>query len=383
MTRAIKFDDVEQWIRLQALPLWSTRGVDSKHGGFVEHLTLDAGDAKVPYKRVRAQARQVYCFSHAALLGLSSNAAEVADSGWRFLMTHGRRADGAWVRRLSPEGAVLDATSDAYDLAFVLFAHAWRYRLAPDRAVLDSALSTLDALDLTLAHQNGLGWLAEEGDTGPRQQNPHMHLMEAAIELAEATGHPRFFELATTIGALFCKHIVEPGTGILREFFADDWSVLNSEAGDFVEPGHQMEWVWILNRAQDVLGQDFRPEMQALNGFAEAHGIAAGTGLTVDRFTLGTRTQSLRSRSWPQTEALKSNLAMFERFSVDTRGRIAVCVDNLLDRYLAPAPRGTWIDQLDGEGLPDVDKIPSTTLYHLLLAFTELLRLRPRLEALD
>lgn len=382
MQREIRFDAVESWIKDAALPFWAEHGVDRVGGGFVEHLTLKADNGNAPFKRVRAQARQIYCFSHAVLLGLSPVGAEIADHGWRFLSAHGRRADGAWVRRLGPDGGVLDPTCDAYDMAFVLFAHAWRYRVTQDPQVLESALATCDALQRILGHPNGLGWLAEEGDKGPRQQNPHMHLIEAAIELAEATGHQRFFELGRSIAALFRDRILNPETGALREFFADDWSPLDTAAGRLVEPGHQMEWAWILHHAQTRFDQDFTHEIQLLYQNAERHGVVAGTGLTIDQVDVDGAVVSARSRSWPQTEALKANLAMFERFSLDTRERIAVCTDNLLERYLAPAPRGTWIDQLDAEGRPDVDKIPSTTLYHIMLAFTELLRLRPRLTAL-
>ena len=72
---------------------------------------------------------------------------------------------------------------------------------------------------------------------------------------------------------------------------------------------------------------------------------------------------------------------MFEHAGLDTRARVARCVDNLLDRYLAVQPAGAWVDQLDAEGRPAVDKLPASTFYHVMLAFTELLRLEPKLSA--
>ena len=61
------------------------------------------------------------------------------------------------------------------------------------------------------------------------------------------------------------------------------------------------------------------------------------------------------------------------------RARIREAVDLLLDRYLAIEPRGGWIDRLDREGRPAADTIPASILYHLLVGFTELLRLEARL----
>ncbi|WP_426029402.1 AGE family epimerase/isomerase [Caulobacter sp. DWP3-1-3b2] len=377
----IRFDDVASWIKDYALPYWFSVGVDRENGGFVEHLDLNAANVGGEYKRTRAQARQIYCYSQAALLNLHPQAEEAAAHGWRFLTDNARLADGAYARRLTPDGTVLDATCDAYDMAFVLFAHAWWYRVSGEAEVVRSALSALTALNARLRHPNGLGWLAEEGDTGPRQQNPHMHMIEAAIELADATGRSEFFELACEILLLFRERIIDEESGVLRELFAADWSPLDSPAGLLVEPGHQMEWAWILNRAGPVLGVDASDLARALYASAERYGVAKETGLTFDQVDIDGRVIAASHRSWPQTEALKANLAMLETDGLDTRERIGVCTRNLLDRYLDTTPRGVWIDHLDARGEPMVDKIPSTTFYHLQLAFTELLRLRTRIEA--
>ncbi|MDB5452886.1 MAG: Mannose-6-phosphate isomerase [Caulobacteraceae bacterium] len=378
---SIRFDEVEQWLFEAAWPFWARAGVDRADGGFVEFLTLEGRDGGAPFKRTRAQARQIYCFSQAALMGFAPGA-EIADHGWRFLMQNGRREDGAWVRQMGRSGGVLDPTCDLYDMSFVLYAHAWRYRATQDPAVIDSALATVEATNRFLRHPTQPGWLAEEGDAGPRQQNPHMHLLEAAVELASATGHPLFADLAREVAELFARRFYDPKAGVLREFFADDWSPLPGPTGDIVEPGHLMEWAWLLYRAQDLLGLKLGPQAEAMVDFTLAHGRAPATGLVYDQVDSAGAVLKADHRSWPQTETIKGLLARFEHGGGDTRAEIAVSVDNLLGRFLAPAPRGTWIDHFDADGRPLVDKIPSTTLYHLQLAFTELLRLRPRLEAL-
>ena len=54
--------------------------------------------------------------------------------------------------------------------------------------------------------------------------------------------------------------------------------------------------------------------------------------------------------------------------------------DLLLDRHLAWEPAGTWMDCFDAEGRPVADHIPASILYHVLLAFAELLRLEDRIK---
>ena len=55
------------WMREIALPFWASRGVDSKHGGFVEELQTDGSPSDPGFKRVRVQGRQLFSFATAAL----------------------------------------------------------------------------------------------------------------------------------------------------------------------------------------------------------------------------------------------------------------------------------------------------------------------------
>lgn len=377
----IRFEAVRRWLFDEAWPFWAKNGVDRQHGGFVEHLDLAGRDAGAPFKRMRSQTRQIFCFAQAALLGWEQGR-EIALGGWRFLQVHGRRPDGGWVRRMGRAGGVVDPVVDAYEVAFVLFVHAWMYRLRPDPQLVTDAATVVDLLDRQLGRADGRGWLPEEGCEEPLQQNPHMHLMEAAVELALATGDVRFAALTRRIADLAFAHLIEADTGVLREYFDSAWRPLAGEPGRVVEPGHQLEWVWLLLRAEPVLGVSPRPVATALYRSAERCGIDSATGLVYDCVDVESRVLSPHHRLWAQTEALKASLAMLEQTGLDTRRRIVGCVDNLLDRYLHPArPAGTWIDHLAADGAPMIDKIPATSLYHLQLAFAELLRLQPLLES--
>ncbi len=60
---------VRHWMFEEALPFWAEHGVDRAFGGYVEQLSLDGSDAAVDFKRTRVICRQIYVFSHAALLG--------------------------------------------------------------------------------------------------------------------------------------------------------------------------------------------------------------------------------------------------------------------------------------------------------------------------
>ena len=362
----------------QALPLWSTVGLDRERGGSVEVLDLAGQEGASAIKRTRVQARQVYVFSHGHLLGWAGPGLESAEHCWRFLADHARRSDGAWVRAMARDGAVIDANADAYDIAFVLHALAWRHRIGDDSA-LSQAHATLQALDRTLAIAPGLGWRTAEDVPAPLWQNPHMHLLEAALELTAASDDERFAQMARDIVMLFRDRMFDRGLGVLPEFFEPGWRPIGGAARQ-VEPGHQYEWTWLLLRAAKLFGLDLAAEARALYAFAEAQGPDRDTRLIDDVLEGDDLIRRRTFRTWPQTEALKANLAMFEAFGLDTRARVAEITDQLLDRYLAVTPAGAWQDRFDEAWRPLAADTPASTLYHVFLAFTELLRLEPLLS---
>ena len=63
---------------------------------------------------------------------------------------------------------------------------------------------------------------------------------------------------------------------------------------------------------------------------------------------------------------------MLRRGDLGAAQRIATGVDHLLSHHFAGCPRGAWIDQFDAQGLPCVDKIPASSLYHVMMAYGEL-----------
>ena len=113
-----------------------------------------------------------------------------------------------------------------------------------------------------------------------------MHLTEACLAAHEATGEVRFAEAARRLVELFRTKLFDVKTGTLAEYFTDDWSRGPGDDGRIVEPGHLMEWCWILNQARKQLGMDTGAEIRAAIRFAETHGVDAATGVTYNSVQL-------------------------------------------------------------------------------------------------
>lgn len=364
---------VRSWLFEDAFPFWAEKGVDRVHGGFVERLSLRAEAENPGFKRTRVTGRQIYVFSQASLLGFQPGA-NCAKHGYDFLISKtwmGR--EKGWARTVRTDGTVLDATADLYDNAFALYALGWYYRLSGDQSAMEYAFATLDFLDRNMRQRCG-GFLHEMPSQGWRQQNPHMHLLEAALSNFEASRHSRFAELALELIELFRTRIFDWTTGTLPEFFENDWQKAAGPDGRITEPGHQFEWVWILQNAKRLLNVEVDDIAQALLASANRHGICARTGATFNQVRDDGQLLDGGSRSWPNTERIKAAIAEAELWGNDPYPVIEEAAKVLFTRHLNVEQRGTWMDAFDASWGQNVAFIPASTLYHVVLAFAEILR---------
>jgi mannose/cellobiose epimerase-like protein (N-acyl-D-glucosamine 2-epimerase family) len=376
----LPFGEVRAWMFEGALPFWAASGVDPSHGGFLEELGFDGEPTDCSFKRVRVICRQIYVFSHALVLGWAPGA-ELSRLGFDYLLDKARLPDGGWARVLSRAGDVIDPTPDLYDLSFVLFAMAWRYRASGDEAALRCAHETLDYMHARMRAPGGEGFYPKWPPTGVRLQNPHMHFAEASIAAFEATADERFLDQAGELIGLFRRRLFDGRT--LGERFTEDWRRLPGEEGRTLEPGHHFEWAWILAQYQRLKGADLSAEAYALASFAERFGVDAGSGAVFDAVGDDGAPLKTTSRAWTNTERIKAWLALFELTGRDPRREVAGSLRLLFGRYFAGLPLGLWLDQFDAEGRALSKAAPASIVYHLFLAFSEVLRLQPQLIALD
>lgn len=374
---AIPFGEVRRWMFDVALPLWADQGVDRVDGGFVEQLDFAGRDKGLDYKRTRVTCRQIYVFSHAAILGWKDGL-KIAEHGVSFLRKAWLGPDGGWARTLTRDGAVKDGTPDLYDIAFALFALGWYVRATGDEEAAALARQTLTFAQTHMRGPNGEGFLHEKPAAGWRQQNPHMHMLEAALSCFEATQDGRYGDQAIELTHLFRDRFFDPRTRTLAEYFADDWSRAQGDAGRIIEPGHQFEWAWILANQNRLLGTDTGDLIRGLVDFAERYGVDPATAATFNQVRDDGNPIDRGSRTWPNTERVKGHIALYDMFGESPQRAVAGSTRLLLDRYLATERPGLWIDLFDASGAPQSANVPTSTLYHVFLAFAEVLRLEQK-----
>ncbi|MHA7871505.1 MAG: AGE family epimerase/isomerase, partial [Hyphococcus sp.] len=182
--------------------------------------------------------------------------------------------------------------------------------------------------------------------------------------LFEATNDVRYLDHATSVYALFDKFFFDKERFVVREFFDNALAPAQSAEHDIIEPGHMMEWAWLINTyARYVSGVDgdIFPTLyhRALKLGAEPSGFLA------DRVMLGAPELSGGRRLWPQTEYVRASIMMARRGDQRAAANGAQMINKLLDTYLNQPVAGLWCDQYHLSGEPAATDVPASILYHL------------------
>ncbi len=370
---------LKSWALDEALPLWSSAGFDPRWGGFHERLTYDGTPIEAAPRRLMVQARQIYVYAHADLLGwrpdYDQRVAQTVDTMVKKFL----RVDGkpGFVHSVNADGTVADPKRDAYAYAFVLFGLAWALRRGPDARMLALVEETIADLDTQFAIHGG-GYLTElPVRSHERLQNPHMHLMEAFLALFESTQDGRFLARAGAIFDLFKAHFFAYQPPVLVEYFDNRWQPAAGQRGRLWEPGHQFEWAWLLRCFARLGGGDTSRYIGLLHERAWSSGRDAA-GLVVDECDAASGHTKGSRRCWPQTEALKSLSVEAEvgdeAVAAECSKNATILVENLERIFLATPTPGGWIDHVDANGTKLAASMPASTLYHIFLAIAELNR---------
>jgi mannose-1-phosphate guanylyltransferase/mannose-6-phosphate isomerase len=354
---------LRQWLFVSALPVWWTLGADHVGGGF--HEALDAAAQPAPaLRRARVQARQIYSYATAGALGWRGPWKQAVEHGLYYFLTHYGRSDGLIRTLVSVNGAALNETAMLYDQAFALLALASAAKALPDReeTLTRSAVQLLDSLNKTRRAKRGFTEVA--GPT-PYQANPHMHLLEAALAWEAVSADKAWADLADELAELALSALIDRSSGALREHFDESWTPAAGLDGRIVEPGHQFEWSWLLERWGVARGRaDARQAARRLFEIGTG-GIDAVRGVAVNALLDDLSVHDAGARLWPQTEWLKASLIL-------GRESQATAAANALGLYLEGLPPGLWRDRLNSDGSFVSEPAPASSLYHIVCAIAEL-----------
>jgi mannose/cellobiose epimerase-like protein (N-acyl-D-glucosamine 2-epimerase family) len=358
------------WAVRSALPLWAGPGFNKETGRFEERLTMAGKPILDIPIRLTVQARQVFSYAVAARRGWYNGAREVVEQAYAAMVRDYYRPDGkdGWVYSINHDGSIADPRRDLYLHAFALLAIASYVEVTGRKDALALAVETIAFLDDKMRVRDTGGFVEALPASDPvRRQNPHMHLFECMLALWRVTGDDKYRRRADELFVLFRNHWFQPGPGVLAEYFDRNLRVAPGEAGQIVEPGHHSEWIWLLREYEKATGENVQGYVDALYAHVERHGYDAN-GIMFDEVLIDGRVRLGTHRTWPATEAIKSNVVEAARGRPGAEKRLLAQIDVLLNRFFATETPGGWIDRLGEDGKPVTDYMPGSTLYHVICA---------------
>jgi len=395
--------EFERQITGQLLPWWYDRTVDWDRGGYL--LSEDArGNARpATEKQLVSQARMIWGFSHAIVEGYRDpkrDYLKAARQGYEFLRRQFRdEINGGYYWKTDLQGHALVDRKYLYGQAFAVYALVEYHRASRDAAPLADALELYRAVQQHAHDGTNGGWgehftrdwqLITTQDSqievevaGLKSANAHLHWMEALTELFAVTRDASVRESLAEAVTINRTRFYPPTPGRACFHRHPDWSLVTDPASAGLSYGHNVEFAWLLLRAEEVLGvPPSWTHFRAMLDHAFRYGWDTERGGLYSRGNDDAPATETEKVWWVQAETLAA-LVVELRERPDLRREQALHhLINFIQAHLADDKTGIWLESVTAEGRPK-----STALAHnwkanyhdlrALMLFVDAFRARP------
>ena len=370
-------DELRQELRQRVLPYWYDTAIDHQHGGFVL-ADRGTGEPDVPEeKQLVSQARMIWGFSLAHTRGWSDSRRDylkAAEQGSRFLLNHFRDdRNGGYFWSTDLTGQPRNRNKIMYGQAFVIYGLVELHRAGGSREPLDRALELYRKLQQQAYDREHGGWIEHFTSewtpilkpapgaivevAGYKSANTHLHLMEAFTELYEATRDPAVRNSLEEALRLNQKYFYPRRAEESCFHRQRDWKPVTDPASAGLSYGHNVEFAWLMIRAERVLGR--RPSWRHFYAHLD-HALKCG----YDHEHGGTYSRGVKDEPatdtdkvwWVQSEMLA---ALTDAWLHKPNPRYGRALDSQLDfirQHQADPRTRVWRDTVRADGSP---KAPS------------------------
>src|SRR5450432_2735601 len=355
------------------LPYWFDTAQDTNHGGYLLADDAVKGRRVPEEKQIVTQSRMVWGFSQAHLAGFSDtnrNYLKAAAQGYHFLLDHFLdRENGGYFWTTDLNGKPLNEGNYLYGESFVIYAFVEYYRASGDKDALNHALELYRTVQTHFHDGKNGGWfehaernwkLLSPGDPrseveiiGYKSANSHLHWMEALTELYDATHDPDVKESlaeALHINSTYFYPDDPARCAFHRQF---DWQLVTAPGSAGLSYGHNVEFAWLMIRAENVLGQ--KPSWKhfyALLDHALKYGYDYEHGGLYSHGVDDQPATDTEKVWWIQAEMLA---ALTDALKHESNASYAAALNQLLQfvkTYQTDPASGIWLYAVSADGKP-------------------------------
>jgi mannobiose 2-epimerase len=356
---------IEGDLRGNILPFWISRVVDGDGHAFFGSLTNDLVVDRDAERGSLLTSRILWTYAAAYSKYRDPAYLAMADHASDDLMLHFHDAKfGGFWWSVSADGTVLRDRKQVYGQAFALYALAEYHAATGRREPLDLAIAAYRLIERHAKSPQG-GYLEAFGRAWepiedmrlsavdlnePKSQNTHLHIMEAYTRLLLVWPDPGLREALTGLVEIMLGRIVNPETGHLGLFFAEDWS----PRYDRISYGHDIEAAWLLTWAADVLkdpGLTARilPLAVRIAEVTLAEGVDADGGVYNQGSPEGLT--DTNKEWWPQAEAVVGFLNAYQLSGQERFASAALRAWDFIEARLIDRRKGEWFRGVTRDGI--------------------------------
>lgn len=367
--------DFQTQLARKILPYWYDTAIDRQNGGYL--LSDDAAKKAPPAteKQLVTQSRMIWGFSHAQLKGFSDtnrNYLKAAEQGYRFLLDHFLDSEqGGYYWTTDVQGKPLDQRKIVYGESFVIYGLVEYYRASGDKGALQHALELYQVLQKHARDAKYGGWIEHfQRDWTPildpnadvivelagcKSANTHLHLLESLTDLYTATHDPDVKKSLSEAVKINCTWFYPKDPGKSAFHRKPDWTLMTGPRSSGVSYGHNVEFAWLVIRAEEALG--LKPSWEHFDGHLD-HALKYGYDRTRGGlYSRGFDDQPATDTDkvwWVQAEMLA---ALTDALHHKPNPAYSEALDKLLQfivTYQADPKDGIWLDTVAADGKPKV-----------------------------
>jgi cellobiose epimerase len=352
--------EAEREVRENILPFWLGL-VDRANGGFFGEVSFSGEVRRAADKGGVLCARLVWTFSQAFLRYQDPAYLAAARHACRFLLNHFWDEEfGGTYYAVDYRGLPADTRKLILPQAFTLYGLAEYYRATREPMALSKAIETFELIErhshdeLHGGYHEGFerSWnpIDRQADSA-KAMDPHLRVMMGYANLLSVWDAPRLRLRLREIVEIFLDHLINPETNHIWLSLRDDWQPTSANYSF----GHDIELVWQLSRAANVLGDGDLSARVTPAALRLAVGVLR-SGVDSDGSLLGKGGPGgLSSEAkdwWPQAESVVGFLNAYQLSGDEKFYQAARKNWEWIQSYLVDRDHGDWYAQLTRERQP-------------------------------
>ena len=407
-------------LRDKMLPYWYNTTVNSRGG----YRVYDPGDrswrAQIrslikskdqsqneSIRGLISQARLLWVFSHAHLLGYSTPKHDYlkrAADGYSYLIeTMLDREYGGFYWKTDVNRGVIEPHKILYGQTMAIYGLVEYHRASGLSEPLEYACSIYETIQQEFHDKTHKGWI-EHCDrdftpltcTGERlpgmpdivgfkSGDAHLHWMEALTELYAEVKDASMRESLIEAIELLCTKFYPANVSESCEYRLSDWTPVAGEDLSSVSHGHMIEFAWLLLHAQQILGipRDW-DHFESLLRHSLRYGFDHDRGGFYFRGKPNEFACDTTKFWWVQAEGLSALTDAVAHFDSDEYSGALTQLSNWILNYQIRSDDGVWIVSTDTAGRPQSVKKAGEwkAAYHEVRAITKFVQtFAPEIQA--